>query len=47
MTGPVGVTGLPHESFTFGGVGTTCASLTQFTVDDPGAGNVRVDGVIV
>ena len=47
ITGPVGVTGLPQESFTLGGIGTTCASLTQLTVDDPGAGNVSVEGVIV
>ena len=46
-TGPVGVIGFPQESFTFGGVGTTCASATQATVAAPGAGNVNVGGEIV
>ncbi len=46
-TGPVIVKGVPHELFTAGGVGTTCASLTHATVDAPGAGIVNVGGVIV
>ena len=46
-TGPVGVTGLPQESFTFGGVGTVCALLIQGTVLPPGAGNVSVGTAIV
>ena len=41
-TGPVGVIGVPHESFTFGGVGTVCALLMQATVEEPFAGNVNV-----
>jgi hypothetical protein len=47
MTGPVGITGVPHELFTVGGVGTTCASLMQATVDPPLAGNVIVGAGIV
>ena len=43
-TGPVGVTGSPQESITFGGVGTTCALLIQATVALPGAGSVNVVG---
>ena len=46
-TGPVGVTGLPQESFTFGGVGIVCASIIQGTVLPPGAGITAVAGVIV
>ena len=46
-TGPVIVNAAPHELFTNGGVGTTCASLTHATVAAPGAGNVNVGGVIV
>ena len=46
-TGPVMVNGAPHELFTTGDVGTTCASLTQATVELPGAGNVKVGGDIV
>jgi hypothetical protein len=46
-TGPVMVNGVPHELFTTGGVGTTCASLTHATVDPPAAGNVNVGGDIV
>ena len=34
---------VPQELFTAGGVGTTCASLMQFTVALPGAG-VEIDG---
>jgi hypothetical protein len=41
------VAGSPHELFTDGGVGTTCASLLQATVALPGAGAVIVGGDIV
>jgi hypothetical protein len=47
ITGPVGVIGLPQESFTFGGVGTVCASLTHATVDPPAGGRVAEGGVTV
>lgn len=43
-TGPVGVTGSPHEFVTAGGVGTVCASLIHATVDPPGGGTVNVGG---
>jgi hypothetical protein len=46
-TGPVGVIGLPQESFTFGGVGTVCAFEIQGTVLPPGAGMVAVGALIV
>ena len=46
-TGPVGVTRLPQESFTFGGVGTTCALTIQGTVLPPGAGTFEVGGLMV
>lgn len=46
-TGPEIVSASPHELFTFGGVGTTCALLTQGTVDPPAAGIVNVGGEIV
>ena len=46
-TGPVMVSAAPHELFTTGGVGTTCASLKQGTVELPAAGIVNVGGVIV
>jgi hypothetical protein len=46
-TGPVMVNGAPHELLTTGGVGTTCASLIQATVEDPPAGNVKVGGLTV
>ena len=46
-TGPVTVNGFPQLLFTTGGVGTTCASLTQGTVAEPGAGAVAVGGLIV
>jgi hypothetical protein len=46
-TGPVGVTGVPQELLTTGGVGTVCALLIQATVDPPGAGNVNVGALIV
>ena len=36
--------GAPHELFTAGGVGTTCASLTHATVDPSFAGIVNVGG---
>jgi len=47
ITGPVKVSGSPQELLAVGGVGTTCASLIQATVDPPSAGNVKVDGLIV
>jgi len=46
-TGPVIVNGSPHELFTIGGVGTTCALLIHATVEPPFAGSVAVGGVIV
>lgn len=46
-TGPVGVIVFPQLSTTFGGVGTACALLIQATVDEPGAGNVKFDGLTV
>jgi hypothetical protein len=46
-TGPVGVTGFPQESLTFGGVGTTCASLIQATVALPLAGSENAGALIV
>jgi hypothetical protein len=46
-TGPVGVTGSPHELLTTGGVGTVCASIKQGTVELPGAGTVNVGALIV
>jgi hypothetical protein len=46
-TGPVGVTGVPHELFTTGGVGTVCALLIHATVDPPGAGRVTVGALMV
>jgi hypothetical protein len=47
ITGPVGVTGSPHELITTGGVGSTCASMIQATVEPPLAGSVNVDGETV
>ena len=47
MAGPVGVISVPHELFTTGGVGTTCAELTQATVDPPAAGTTKVGADIV
>jgi hypothetical protein len=41
------VIGFPHELFTAGGVGTTCALLIHATVDPPFAGNANVGGEIV
>ena len=46
-TGPVTVSASPQELSTAGGVGTTCASSIQFTVEPPGAGMENVGGVIV
>jgi hypothetical protein len=46
-TGPVGVTGSPHDVVTVGGVGTTCASLIHATVEEPAGGNVTVGGSTV
>ena len=46
-TGPVGVIGLPHESFMLGGVGTVCALLIHGTVLPPAAGITAVGGLIV
>jgi hypothetical protein len=43
-TGPVGTIDVPHEFVTAGGVGTTCASLTQATVELPPAGTLNVGG---
>jgi len=39
--------GVPQELSTVGGVGTTCASLTQETVAPPGAGVDTVGGDMV
>jgi hypothetical protein len=47
ITGPVIAKGAPHELLAVGGVGTTCASLTQATVELPLAGSVNVGGDIV
>jgi hypothetical protein len=47
ITGPVILNGEPQELLTAGGVGTTCASLTQATVEPPAAGKVKVGGLIV
>ena len=47
ITGPVMDKGAPQELLAVGGVGTTCASLIQATVDPPGAGSVNVGGDIV
>ena len=47
ITGPVGVIGLPHESFTLGGVGTVCAFEIQSTVLPPAGGTVDVGGLMV
>ena len=46
-TGADGVNTVPQELVTVGGVGTTCASATQGTVDEPAAGRVNVGGLIV
>ena len=46
-TGPVLERGVPHELFTFGGVGTVCAFEIQGTVDEPPAGIVTVGGLTV
>ena len=46
-TGPVTVSGVPHELLTTGGVGGVCALLIQATVDPPGAGGVKVGALIV
>ena len=45
-TGPVGVIVVPQEFITTGGVGIVCAAVTQGTEDPPGAGNVKVGGLI-
>ena len=47
MTGPVIVMAEPHELFTAGGVGVTCAAAIQATVEPPSAGKVNVGGVMV
>lgn len=47
MTGPVGTIVAPHELVTVGGVGTTWALTIHATVDDPGAGRVKVGGLTV
>jgi hypothetical protein len=41
------VSKVPQLFVTAGGVGTTCASATQATVELPFAGKVKVGGVIV
>ena len=41
------VKGDPHELLTTGGVGTTCASAIQATVDAPAAGILKVGGLTV
>ena len=46
-TGPVIVSGSPHELFTFGGVGIVCAFAIQTTVELPGEGILNVGGEIV
>ena len=46
-TGPVRVSGTPHELSTAGGVGTICASPTHDTVDPSSAGRINVGGAIV
>ncbi len=46
-TGPVNVSGSPHELFTVGGVGTTCAAVIQPTVDPSFAGSTNVGAAIV
>ena len=45
--GPVMDSGSPHELFTAGGEGTTCAFTIHGTIELPAAGNVNVDGDIV
>jgi hypothetical protein len=47
ITGPAGTTGSPQELVTTGGVGITCASLIQDTVEPSFGGNVNMDGEIV
>ena len=44
MTGPVGVTGFPQESFAEGGVGVVWASATQGTVDPSSGGRLKPGG---
>ena len=46
-TGPVMVSGVPHELLTAGGVGTTWALLIQGTVDPSLGGMVKVGGSTV
>ena len=46
-TGAEIVTGSPHELVAAGGVGTTCASAIQATVDPAAAGALNVGGVMV
>ena len=46
-TGPVIESGSPQVLLTVGGVGTTCASSTQSTVAEPGAGGVAEGGLTV
>jgi hypothetical protein len=41
------VNGSPQEFDTAGGVGTTCASLIQATVELPFAGKVAIGGMTV
>ena len=46
-TGPVIESGSPHELFTEGGIGTTCAFAIHGTVELPGAGAEAIGGVMV
>ena len=39
--------GAPQELVTVGGVGTTCASDKHGAIEPPGAGNVKVGGLMV
>ena len=47
MTGPVMDSGAPQELLAVGGVGTTCASAIQATVELPSAGSVNAGGEMV
>ena len=47
MTGPVSVSGSPHELFAEGGIGATCASMIHDTVEPSSGGNENAAGKIV
>jgi hypothetical protein len=47
VTGPEIVNGSPQKLVATGGVGTTCASLKQATVEPPSGGNENEGGEIV